>query len=93
MPKTVKPWHHVLGLGSSEFFLCLGDALCAFASDKEVFGVAEFSDLADLFALLVVDTDFASDIAWVVAIEDDDWASLGEGVFDLVAAEIAFITK
>lgn len=93
MPKAVKPWHPVIGSGSSEFFLGLGDALCAGASDEEIFGVAELAHLADLFALLVVDADFAPDIAWVFAVEHDDRASLGEGVFDLVAAEIAFVAK
>ena len=93
MPKTVKPWHPVIKLRSGEFFLCLGDALCAFAGDEKVLCVAELTDLADFFALLVVDADFAPDIAWVLAIEDDDWATLGEGVFDLVSAEIAFVAE
>ena len=93
MPKTVKPWHPVIGSCCGEFFLCFGDALGAFAGDEEVFSITEFADLADLFTLLVVNTDFTPNIAWVLSIENHDWASLGEGVFDLVSPEIAFVTK
>ncbi len=69
----------------------LEEVFCADACDEEEFFVACFSDGTDFFACLVVDTDFASDIAGVVVFDDCDAASGAEHVDDLVACEVSFV--
>lgn len=64
--------------GSDQRGIEIADELSTFSSDEEVFGVADFTNFAYAFAKLVVDSDFASYIPWMIPVQHDESAPPGE---------------